>query len=112
MQVCSSVEGFKDVSNLLCVWVEAVYTKEQRLAIGTFDGVIIFLVYLHPFKGLHECSFFFIVRTREFAPFFLDGLNHNGLAAVPVVITAAAAPPSFVPPLQEPSVLFLCCTGL
>ena len=61
VQVCSSVEGFKDVSNLLCVWVEAVYTKEQRLAIRTYDGVVIFLVYLHPFEGLHECSFFFIV---------------------------------------------------
>ena len=47
MQVCSFVEGFKDVSNLLCVWVEAVFTQEQTLAIRTYDGVIIFLVYLH-----------------------------------------------------------------
>ena len=61
MQVCSSMEGLKDVSNLLFVWVEAVYTEEQRLAIRTYDGVVIFLVYLHPFKGFHECSFFFIV---------------------------------------------------
>ena len=33
MQVYSSVEGFRDVYNLLCVWVEAVYTEEQRLTV-------------------------------------------------------------------------------
>ena len=79
------MEGFKDVSNLLCVWVEPVYTEEQRLAIRTYDGRVIFLGYLHPFEGLHECSFSSMYKHVNLLPFFLMVSITTGLAAVPVV---------------------------
>ena len=49
-------------SNLLCVWVEAVSAAEQRLAIRTFDCVIIFLVLLayHLRAGASMSAIFFI----------------------------------------------------